>query len=120
MFAQKTYHYVKITRALNDVSKASYSAFNVNVHCVYILQASAQAFGCFINSTIACASFSLSIKRRTDVWLAFFPNSLAITRKILEIYVTYDIINSNLVLIVLIIIIMFLVHAYISECARIA
>jgi len=35
MFAQKTCHYVKVTRVPNDVSKTSNSAFSVNVQFVY-------------------------------------------------------------------------------------
>ena len=45
------------------------------IHCEWSLcqpQDTAQAFICFRKLTIACASFSLSIKRRADVMSAFF------------------------------------------------
>ena len=35
MCALKAYHYVNITRVLNDVNNTSDSAFSVNVHCIY-------------------------------------------------------------------------------------
>jgi len=72
---------------------------------------SAQTFSCYGNSSTACASFSLSIKRRADVTSVCFHLStlccLGYHQKImkwmivLETYVTSDVICSNLVLIFL-------------------
>jgi len=73
-------------------------------------QSSAQFVSCFGNSTIAGTSFLLSIKRRDDVMLAFFNLSKLccfgnyqkniLNNFFLEIHVTHDIINSNIVLII--------------------
>ena len=60
MFAQKTYHYVKLYGVPNNVDKASDSSVTVNIHCL------PQPFRHFENST-ACAGVLLSIKRRADV-----------------------------------------------------
>ena len=87
----------------------SLSMFTVYVQC--LPQVSAQAFSSFGNTTIACASFSLSIKRRASVMSAFFylsklcyfGNYQKILKQFifLQIYVTYDIISSNPVLTIL-------------------
>ena len=109
MFAQKTYQFVKITRLPNDANKASDSVFTVTF--TVSTWASAQTFSCFGNSTIACASIFCSQLRSELTWCQFSSpcsNSVVfvITRKIsrnffLEIYVTHDVISSNLALIVL-------------------
>jgi len=74
-------------------------------------QASAQTFSWFGNSSADCASFSLSIKTWANMMKAFFYLSILCGfvdyQKIiklpivLEIYITSDVIRSNLVLTVL-------------------
>jgi len=94
----------KITWVWNDINKASDSAFTVNVCCFPRL--------CFANSSTACASFSLSTKRRADVMLVYcfyfsmlccfgYYQNIIKWVIVLEIYVTQDVINSNLVLIIM-------------------
>ena len=78
---------------------------------VRIAYASAQTFGRFGNSSAACACFWLSIKRPADGMFVCFHLSILccfvyyqkIIKRIivLEIYVTYDVISSNLVIFLL-------------------
>jgi len=77
----------------------------------YLRQASAQAFNCIGISSVTCASFSFSVKREAGMMLICIHLSkrycFGYFEKIinwiivLEIYVTHDVISSNLVLFVL-------------------
>jgi len=70
-----------------------------------------QTFSCCANSSSPCTSFSLSIKRWADImFVCFYVSMLCcfgyfqkITKWVivLEIYITQDVISSNLVLIIL-------------------
>jgi len=110
MFAQKTCHYLSLCRNYKS-NKWYQQSIRFCIHCrclVCLPQASAQAFSCFGNSSTACASFLISIKRRADVMLAFFYWYILCcfgyyerkykTNYWLAIYATHGIISSNLVL----------------------
>jgi len=110
MLAQKTYHNVKTARVRNNINKASNSAFTVNVHCVYPRlhhQLSVVLETYRVPALAFCSQTrdKLTLRRLSSTCPNFVV--LVMTRKILnniivlEIYVTRDIISSNLVLIVL-------------------
>ena len=107
MFAQKAYNYVKLHGY--EMISTKHHILHVNVCCVF--PGFCTDFSCFANSSTACESFSLSIKKRADIVLVCFYVSMLCCFGyyqqiikwiiVLEIYVTQDVISSNLVLIVL-------------------